>query len=784
MLRFTTNTYPKEQRWDSWRFALQRKSIELLAMNEDSVYGELISYQSLQKLDFISVSATQQNIRLNFNERGDVVWLFVLLEGSTIITHDGTRDAIHENSLIFGDGRDIVELEFNRDHRFLLVVLPKQFLSLRIRNPLPENIKLITGEEGAGHFLSGLLRSVADTIDELNTDRIRPVELSLPEFLLTALMENAPAKSMGGTAGARAKLLDRVFQTIEMHLSDPDLNIQQVATEHGISVRYLQKLFESVGESFGHYLKFRRLERCRMDLISPLHAQKSISEILFQWGFNDSASFSRAFREQYGVSPREYRKLQPSDDEEEFIPQRGHPSKENINQENATQEKNNPKDENEDSALIDDGQEVTLFDDDIADSSEMLRHHYLSASPENVHWGYLSRHSKPVLRIKSGDYVTIETLTHHAADDYERMIEGDKNVEDVFHWDKDGKTIERRGAGPMDASAVGRGAGEGFGVHICTGPIAIAGAKAGDIVEIRFIDIKPRPSQNPKYTGRSFGSNVAAYWGFHYNDLITEPKQREVITIYEVENNHERCCAHAIYNFRYTPQIDPYGVRHERYDYPGVPINPDTISKSFDIMHNVEIPIRPHFGFVAVAPAFDGIVDSVPPANFGGNMDNWRLGKGGTLYLPVSVTEALLSIGDPHASQGDSELCGTAIECSMTSMIQVILHPKATKREYLKDLDYPLIETANDWVILGFSQPNYLRELGDKAQSEIYKRASIDAAMRDAFHKSRRFLMTYKGLSEDEAISLLSVAVDFGISQVVNGNWGVHAVIRKNLFND
>jgi acetamidase/formamidase len=82
----------------------------------------------------------------------------------------------------------------------------------------------------------------------------------------------------------------------------------------------------------------------------------------------------------------------------------------------------------------------------------------------------------------------------------------------------------------------------------------------------------------------------------------------------------------------------------------------------------------------------------------------------------------------------------------------------------------------------GFSHPDYLKELGEDAQSEVYKKSSIDAAMRDAFRKARRFLMTTKGLSEDEAISLLSVGVDFGISQVANGNWGVHAVIRKAMF--
>lgn len=82
----------------------------------------------------------------------------------------------------------------------------------------------------------------------------------------------------------------------------------------------------------------------------------------------------------------------------------------------------------------------------------------------------------------------------------------------------------------------------------------------------------------------------------------------------------------------------------------------------------------------------------------------------------------------------------------------------------------------------GFSYPNYLAVLGPNAQSGDLQQVLVDLAMRDAFRKMRGFLMTAKGLSEDEAISLMSVAVDFGITQVVDGNWGVHAIIRKSIF--
>jgi acetamidase/formamidase len=197
----------------------------------------------------------------------------------------------------------------------------------------------------------------------------------------------------------------------------------------------------------------------------------------------------------------------------------------------------------------------------------------------------------------------------------------------------------------------------------------------------------------------------------------------------------------------------------------------------------VRIPIRPHFGVIGLAPKEADIVDSIPPSYTGGNIDNWRIGKGATMYYPVAVEGGLLSVGDPHASQGDSELCGTAIESSLNGTFQIILHKKADLvGTALEALDYPMLETRDEWLVHGFSFANYLTELGDKAQSDIYSKSSVDLALRDAFRKMRKFLMTTKKLTEDEAISLITVGVDFGITQVVDGNWGVHAVIKKDIF--
>ena len=305
------------------------------------------------------------------------------------------------------------------------------------------------------------------------------------------------------------------------------------------------------------------------------------------------------------------------------------------------------------------------------------KYHHLPASAETVHWGYFSKLLKPQMEVESGDFVTIEALTHHANDDAERMIKGDPGAESVYYWTKDKKNVNRRGAGPMDASVFGRGAGEGFGVHICTGPVFVKGAEPGDVLEVRILDVAPRPCVNPEHVGKAFGSNAAAWWGYQYKDLLTEPKPREVITIYELDASGDKNWAKAVYNYQWVPQTDPFGVVHKIIDYPGVHVDHSKIKKNYGVLKNIRVPIRPHFGVVALAPKEADMVNSIPPGYFGGNMDNWRIGKGATMYYPVAVEGALFSVGDSHASQGDSELCGTAIECSLTGTFQLIVHKKA-----------------------------------------------------------------------------------------------------------
>ncbi|MFS0869166.1 acetamidase/formamidase family protein [Paenibacillus xylanilyticus] len=395
------------------------------------------------------------------------------------------------------------------------------------------------------------------------------------------------------------------------------------------------------------------------------------------------------------------------------------------------------------------------------------RTHVLKANSENIRWGNIGK-GDAVLTVNSGDIVTVEAITHHSGDDYERMIQGDAGIEDIFHWNESEKTEADRGPG----------------VHIMTGPIAVEGAEPGDILEVKILDMKLRPNGNGEYAGKTYGSNVAANWGYLYGEMEEEPVTREVVTIYEMDSDGGTDYAKALYSYRWTPQTDPDGNVHPTVDYPGVIVDHTTVKENHNVLKDVRVPVRLHFGTMSVAPKEADIVDSVPPSYYGGNIDDWRVTEGATMYYPVSVPGALLSIGDPHAGQGDSELNGTAIETSVTGDVQIILHKQDTLNNKLKELNFPLLENENEWVVHGFSYANYLAELGENAQKEIFNQSSLDKAMKDAAHKTKAFLMRGMQLTEDEAYSLMSVTTDFGVTQVVDGNWGVHAVIDKKLFGD
>jgi acetamidase/formamidase len=224
----------------------------------------------------------------------------------------------------------------------------------------------------------------------------------------------------------------------------------------------------------------------------------------------------------------------------------------------------------------------------------------------------------------------------------------------------------------------------------------------------------------------------------------------------------------AVHVLEATPRV-PYGVNSMRLNRGGLP-DEFTLNRSlvipFDMARGVakfseriEVPLAPFFGIMATGPARSlGRVSSGPPGAFGGNIDLKDLTAGATLYLPVHVPEALFMVGDGHAAQGDGEVDLTAIETSLTGTFRLELIKG-------KPLAWPRAETPTHWITLGMHE-------------------NLEEAMKLAIRECVKFLSEEKGLTRVDAYALASIAVDFEVTQVVDGVKGIHAMIPKGIFKD
>jgi acetamidase/formamidase len=188
-----------------------------------------------------------------------------------------------------------------------------------------------------------------------------------------------------------------------------------------------------------------------------------------------------------------------------------------------------------------------------------------------------------------------------------------------------------------------------------------------------------------------------------------------------------------------------------------IPLDRDRMIAKF--LPGIEIPLHPFFGSMGVAPPeTSGRIDSAPPGIHAGNMDNKELVAGTTLYLPVHARGALFEIGDGHAGQGNGEVDITALETSLTGTVQFVVR-KGTGQKY------PRAETPTHYISMGFHQ-------------ELYE------ATRIAVREMIDFLVAEKKVSREDAYMLISVAGDVDITELVDGNKGVHVMMPKAVFKN
>jgi len=314
--------------------------------------------------------------------------------------------------------------------------------------------------------------------------------------------------------------------------------------------------------------------------------------------------------------------------------------------------------------------------------------HVLKATPQTVAWGYYDAKAKPVLTVKSGDIVEIETLLTNNP----KRLEGagvppdqvEKALRDVE------EQVPQKDRGP--------------GGHVLTGPVYIEGAEMGDVLEVRIQAIKLAIP----YAYNGFGPGRG-----------------------------------------YLPDDFPYSKIKI------IPLDEKRMVAKFG--PGIEIPLHPFFGSMGVAPPeAAGRFNSAPPWIMAGNLDNKDLVAGTTLYIPVHAKGALFEVGDGHAGQGDGEVDITALETSLVGTFQFVVR----KDMHLK---WPRAETPTHYMTMGLND-------------------DLNACATLAVREMIDFLVTEKHLSRDDAYMLASTAADLHITELVDGNKGVHMMIPKAIF--
>jgi acetamidase/formamidase len=252
-----------------------------------------------------------------------------------------------------------------------------------------------------------------------------------------------------------------------------------------------------------------------------------------------------------------------------------------------------------------------------------MAEHRLDAAPDTVHWGYLDAALKPQIIVDSGDSVTISTVS--GGPPLTPAPDSGFHVPDAL------RAIHAKVQPKLGGS------------HILTGPVAIRGAKAGQVLEVRIKSVE-----------------LNYDWG--YNAI--------------------------------RPQTG--ALPHDFPEFRVIHIPLDRERMVGRMSWGAEIRLKPFFGIMAVAPPKAwGPLSSQPPRKNGGNIDNKELVAGTTLYLPIHVDGALFSCGDGHGAQGDGEVCINAIETGLVGTFE--LHIRSDMM-----LEWPMAETPTHVMTMAF----------------------------------------------------------------------------------
>jgi len=239
--------------------------------------------------------------------RGDRSYfkLSLMLAGTGLLIQDDREAVLQPGDLAVYDTDRPYSLVFDDEFRTMVVMFPKHLISLP-----PEMIGQLTavrisGHEGLGGMVVPYLTQLAGNLDQLAGNTGARLAHSALDLVSTVFTRELGLDDV--SADPHRALVQRIRGYIDRNLASTELGPASIASAHYISTRHLHGLFQEQGVTVSTWIRTRRLEQCRRDLLDPMLADRPVAAIAARWGFVDAAHFSRAFKTTFGISPSEYR---------------------------------------------------------------------------------------------------------------------------------------------------------------------------------------------------------------------------------------------------------------------------------------------------------------------------------------------------------------------------------------------------------------------------------------------------------------------------------------------
>lgn len=311
MLRLSTNDFSGASRVARWNDIVAEvfTPLEIMARQPEQFEGAVDSVQ-LGDVHLANVVASPARIlrtaRHTSISRTRHYFLHLQLKGELLVSQDGQEAHLQEGDMVLCDSALPYVLE-NKERCSTLVMIATP-AELKRRLPSPEIAlgRRMHGSKGLSAALSCMLAGVWREVKSREEIAVAPkIGENLMDMLAICCMDEFGSKAIDSAIASSRRSHIRCY--IESNLSDPELTVASIAKAFRISPRYLHMLFAEEDETISGFVRRRRLEECKKKLGDPMWRQRSITELAYAWGFNNTTHFARVFREKYGVSPRDFR---------------------------------------------------------------------------------------------------------------------------------------------------------------------------------------------------------------------------------------------------------------------------------------------------------------------------------------------------------------------------------------------------------------------------------------------------------------------------------------------